>query len=312
MSARKPPRALRAEGHPLFNFGDSDITLISSDGVSFHVHKARLSAVSLMFKEMFDTAIGTSNDPKDTPQLDEPADTLAVLLAMCYPFEPDEAPFDLVALVPSQLMACYEASEKYRMWVAQQYMLNLLMPLVQKDPFRLVRTAYVLRKQNLLTAAARATLEHDILEKTQYREDAGNTWVALLEYHIAYKRAVIAALQAIPPKNTIYMEDMSINSRPHKYCSLTPAGGTPCPCKEMETDSWRKWQMHQDVLCARKNAQWPRGDLLSFANERLDWMTSYSRKCGRCSTTWKEVRERATRLEPELILTLEQIDRTLQ
>lgn len=306
MSTRKPRAPPKAPGHPLFNFADSDITLISSDGVRFHVHKARLSAVSMAFKDMFEGEIGAPHDAKDTPQLDEAGDTLAILLAMCYPFEPDAAPFDLLALEPTQLIACYEASEKYRMWVAQQYMLNLLMPLVQKDPFRLVRTAYVLRKQNLLAAAARATLAHDVLDNgKQYREAAGETWTALLEYHMAYKRAVIAALYDIVSKSPPQESDRY----QIPYCSLVPDGAHSC--KDMQS-SRRRWHILHQELSNRTIAQWPGPDLVSFATQFLDSSGLRTGRCASCIRTFKELCERATTFEPNLVLTLEQIDRPLQ
>ncbi|EJD42522.1 hypothetical protein AURDEDRAFT_185954 [Auricularia subglabra TFB-10046 SS5] len=287
--------------HALFDFDDSDITLQSSDGVRFRVHKGRLSANSLFFKDIFDGGLGQAAGAADVPQLQEPAATLAVLFAMCYPFDPDDAPFDLVGMDPALLMSCYEASEKYTMWVAQQ-----IIPLVAKDPFRLVRTGYVLRKQSLLSAAARATLDHDIIDsQSQYQEKAGNTWPALLAYHMAYGRKVAETLYGMScnlgPRDMEW--DTDVLSQ--KYACNSYSGRS---CGEMEIVGVQ-WQNLRHRLDTRLTPRWPAAELLSFINQQLESVTT--RKCSGCTCTWKEMHKRATTLEPSLTLTLEQIDRSL-
>lgn len=98
--------------HALFDFADSDVTLLSSDGTHFRVHTANLAAVSMKFRDMVSSA--TPSD--DVVPLGESAATLALLLAMCYPAE--DPPVDFSTLEAATVLDCYEAAVKYQMWVA--------------------------------------------------------------------------------------------------------------------------------------------------------------------------------------------------
>ncbi|EJD42502.1 hypothetical protein AURDEDRAFT_114974 [Auricularia subglabra TFB-10046 SS5] len=178
--------------HENFSFPDSDVTLRSSDNILFCVHKANLSAFSVVFRDMFD--IGkASNDgqPQNDPiTVTETADTLALLLAMCYPAT--DPPVDFTSLPSAVILNCYEATVKYKIWVAGLALRSFVLPLVDKDPFLVVKLAYKLKDSVLMNAALAETLKHDILAKSvECAEKAGPLWAALLEYHYLCRMEII-------------------------------------------------------------------------------------------------------------------------
>lgn len=310
MRSREPDRAVDGPMHPRFDFNDSDITLWSCERVGFRVHKARLASASLFFHQMFDGTLGLKTPSEDATQLAEPADTLAVLFAMCYPFYPHDAPFELFSesLDIALLISCYEASEKYGMWVARQVMEHRVMQLVPKDPFRLVRTGYVLRNQALLTAAAHATLRCNILgDGAKYREKAGNTWASLLEYYLAYQRLVISTLHSMPC--TLFNDwGEQMERETGKYRCPKPAVTADdiyyCETARSYQGHWRDDKYR---LSNMLSAEWPAAALRSSIDAYLGDPKILS--CTGCTSTWKEMRERVAKLKPSLTLTLEDIDR---
>ncbi|KZW03504.1 hypothetical protein EXIGLDRAFT_758853 [Exidia glandulosa HHB12029] len=179
--------------HASFNHTDSDVTLASADGTRFHVHLANLAAFSLKFREMID--IGQKDPNVEIIQLSESTETLAILLAMCYPAE--DPPVDFSTLEPAVVLGCYEAAVKYQMWVAGLALRSFVEPIVSVDPFQLARLAHKLCESVLLNKAAQATLEVDILANAAlYSAKSGPLWSHLLEYHYRHKREVVDALFA--------------------------------------------------------------------------------------------------------------------
>lgn len=187
-----------------FNFPDSDVTLHSSDDVLFAVHKANLSAFSVVFRDMFQIGKASTDyqQREDPIPVSETADTLALLLSMCYPAA--DPPVDFNTLPSTVILDCYEATVKYQIWVAGLALRSFVLPLVDKDPFLVTKLAYKLKDSVLMNAALAETLKHDILaNSTQYAEKAGPLWAALLEYHYRCRMEIIDVARELsePPLN---------------------------------------------------------------------------------------------------------------
>ncbi|EJD42503.1 hypothetical protein AURDEDRAFT_185944 [Auricularia subglabra TFB-10046 SS5] len=178
-----------AAPHPQFDFADSDFVLQSSDNVLFRVHKANLGAFSAVFRNMFGDAEGQAT--AEPVPVAETSSTLEILLAMCYPAE--EPPVDFTTLDARVVLACYEATVKYQMWVAGLALRSFVQPLVHLEPFLVAKLAHRLNDSALMTATAEETLKCDILAKSQeYAEKAGPTvWPALLEFHYRRRMEIV-------------------------------------------------------------------------------------------------------------------------
>lgn len=266
--------------HAAFDFADSDVTLRSSDGVLFRVHKARLASHSLMFKDMFEHAADDAGDVT----VGDTADTLAVLLPLCYPSAVGgPPPVDLEALDGEQLIVCYEASFKYDMWLASQLLRRLLLPRIEADPFRAVRVAYVVQDKDMLSKAAEAALQHDLLANAktkEYREKAGSAWPALLAYYIQYKREV----------NMFLRVDLSSaygnGARKIAACGNTLIGqcDREVLLQQARTLKDLSWDQLRWELSDRPGCQLPKANLIAFIETSLD--EDRVRRCPGCRSTW--------------------------
>ncbi|EJD42521.1 hypothetical protein AURDEDRAFT_145705 [Auricularia subglabra TFB-10046 SS5] len=286
--------------HDAFNFEDADVTLRSRDDMLFRVHKARLATVSAMFRDMFEN--GT--DDADVVNVNEDAQTLGVLLPMCYPATSDTPPVDFEALDHAQLMACYEASCKYDMWVATQLLRRLLVPLVNKDPFNLVRVAFLAQDQDMTARAAKATLELDILKPgDEFQEKAGLTWPALLQYHMRVKREInqfmrdklsctIGSLYSRRKPCDIEGDAACDNSRGTDYYNLQLG----------RTNRDLVWELYRGTLANRPTAQLPQNELIGFIDRMLD--VDAVRACSGCRSTWQGLKQDVYAFQPTTVFEL--------
>lgn len=285
--------------HDAFNFEDADVTLKSSDGVRFRVHKARLATVSVMFRDMFEN--GT--DDAGVVSVGETAATLGVLLPMCYPASSDTPPVDLERLDHSQLMQCFEASCKYDMWVATQLLRRLLVPLVDKDPFSLVRVAFVVQDKDLLAKAAEATLALDILAPgDQLQEKAGTAWPALLQYHMRVKREINHFMRfnlSCTPGGP-YNRKRPCLGNPND-CE-DPRNGNPTHVQLMRTRRDNEWEIFRWSLASNPTVQLPKGLLVQFLDRKLD--DNSVRACSGCRSTWEALKQEVNAFQIKTVFNL--------
>lgn len=198
--------------HPKFSYNDSDLTVCSSDNVLFCVHKTNLADHSAVFQDMLHIGRGIGNtsaipiprasvtdaqnvSSSNTINLTESSETLAVLLAMCYPHR--EPPVSVETLPATAMLNCYEATVKYEMWVATlalkgfvEYAWRSLLchrtertnrPLATKEPVLVAALAYRLRDSKLLARCERAILDLDLLgNANEYATKAGAAWGPLV------------------------------------------------------------------------------------------------------------------------------------
>ncbi|KAF8339894.1 uncharacterized protein EI90DRAFT_3038238 [Cantharellus anzutake] len=96
------------EGSTKVSFLDGDVTLISSDGSEFRVHKLILSLASPFFSDMFKLPRGESRGALQSITMREDAKTLDALLKIVYPIQAEDVDLEVAISV-------YRAAEKLQM-----------------------------------------------------------------------------------------------------------------------------------------------------------------------------------------------------
>ncbi|KAH7098697.1 hypothetical protein BKA62DRAFT_712067 [Auriculariales sp. MPI-PUGE-AT-0066] len=181
--------------HPRFASPDADFVIRSSDGTLFRVHKANLGAHSAIFKDMFILGSGNASPDEEPIQLSESAAVLELLLPMFYPAEDCRSPVEFATSTESDILACYEATGKYQMWLGSLALRSFVKPVLKTNPFALINLAHRNNDAILVKKAVKATLEFDILsDLPKHRESTGMLWPDLLEYHLSYQRDVVRAV----------------------------------------------------------------------------------------------------------------------
>ncbi|KIY64281.1 hypothetical protein CYLTODRAFT_493244 [Cylindrobasidium torrendii FP15055 ss-10] len=97
--------ATQKNNHMDFNAADADITIISSDNVTFKIHSVNLSTHSNAFP-----TFGFSTDASQPARFEEHSDILKVLFAWIYPDDPP----DPQTLPYTTLLDLAHAAHKYR------------------------------------------------------------------------------------------------------------------------------------------------------------------------------------------------------
>ncbi|KAF9003676.1 hypothetical protein BDQ17DRAFT_1326051 [Cyathus striatus] len=115
---------------PFKDNSTSDITLVSSDKIHFHVHKIILSLASPLFNDMFTLPQPSPSSPSSSPtiQLTETSSTITSFLRLVYPI-PDPELVDLVDIIP-----ILEAATKYQLEEATLLARAALRRMVPKKP----------------------------------------------------------------------------------------------------------------------------------------------------------------------------------
>ena len=95
-----------------------DIILRAADNVLFSVHKANLSTLSAFFRDMFHVGSPDLSPDSEPITMSERAIIIELLLQTCYPADDGTPPLDFSMVEDSLLLAVYEATVKYQMWLA--------------------------------------------------------------------------------------------------------------------------------------------------------------------------------------------------
>lgn len=144
-----------------FTSPTADLTLLSSDGVDFHVHVAILADASPVFEDMF--TLSSAKEYGDHPIITMPEDSRALntLLELCYPSRvPELGDLDNVLEVVTAIDK-YKMSDGIRAQV-EAYLRRL--EFLESEPWRVYGLAYCLKLPDLVKAAAKQTLKKPIPE----------------------------------------------------------------------------------------------------------------------------------------------------
>ncbi|KZT69446.1 hypothetical protein DAEQUDRAFT_726754 [Daedalea quercina L-15889] len=167
-----------------FDAADSDVTIVSSDGVLFKVHKKSLATYS----EVFPDGDLATND--ETVPLSERSSTLELLFQYMYRQpQPDitELPFD-------QLSSLAEAAEKYRVFSAMEICRVIMKASLPKNAIAVL--AYAVRHgyTKVYVEAAPHTI---MVDPKEAFEHLGHVWfVHWVLYREPYLKVLIDARKA--------------------------------------------------------------------------------------------------------------------
>lgn len=153
---------IRQMGSP-FDSSDADCILRSSNGVDFRVHTLILSLASPFFRTMFSLPKGpttrSSQEIKDglpVVPVSEHARTLHILLSLCYPEPPP------IVKQLRELTLLYEAAEKYEMDRMLTHIARALVDNASQDVVAAYAFGYRHQLMDLVTTAAKITLQNPL------------------------------------------------------------------------------------------------------------------------------------------------------
>ncbi|KZV74616.1 hypothetical protein PENSPDRAFT_625626 [Peniophora sp. CONT] len=210
----------------VFNFEDADVTLRSSNGVDFHVHRWPLSKASPFFAALFSLpqAYSTTVGQRITCDMSEDSQTTELLLAFCYPRSLCEEPLlDDITDVERALT------------LAKKFDLNFVIRPAERALERIAATtpdlvyamAWRYELSRIVRLAALASLEHPFLPHATTSSFAGVPAEALVQlwgYRMTRVAEAIKPLKDVGlPITWIRQTDIVIGPR------LSPEGNT-CSC----------------------------------------------------------------------------------
>ncbi|KAI0730801.1 hypothetical protein C8Q76DRAFT_339573 [Earliella scabrosa] len=174
---------------PPFNDSTADITICSSDGVVFRLHRVILSLASDFFKDMLSLPqpAATSyhqgphtTQPGGTPiiEVSESSDVLERLFRLCYPV--DDPVLDTIGEVRSTL----EAAMKYQMSEAIKITKRKLLALAAADPLRVYCVACRFSLEEEASAAAKEVFKQKAQDR--YVEDLEETTIGAYHRLLSY------------------------------------------------------------------------------------------------------------------------------
>ncbi|KDR68759.1 hypothetical protein GALMADRAFT_282919, partial [Galerina marginata CBS 339.88] len=120
--------------HEKFNADDADVTIQSSDGVQFRLHRKHLEAHTGAFPGADSAKLIVSDGRADVVHLTEPAEVLEILFEFVYP----QRPPDLKDLEFKVLVPLAEAVEKYEVFAAMRMCEMRLRPFIQQGPLEIL------------------------------------------------------------------------------------------------------------------------------------------------------------------------------
>ncbi|KZV74642.1 hypothetical protein PENSPDRAFT_572761, partial [Peniophora sp. CONT] len=157
-----------------FNFEDADVTLRSSDGVDFHVHKWLLSKASPLFATLFHLPQpGSTTGDRRICDMSEDSQSIKLLVAYCYPRSMYKEPLledteDVGRGKKFDLGFIIEAAER----AMERLAITL--------PYLVYALAWRFELPNILRLAAFASLEHPFLHQATSPAFAGVPAEALI------------------------------------------------------------------------------------------------------------------------------------
>ncbi|KAJ7115776.1 hypothetical protein C8R44DRAFT_213594 [Mycena epipterygia] len=138
----------------------ADLILRTADSVDFHVHKAIISFVSPVFRDMLGFEPDEFKNGTPIVRVHEPSEALEILLPICYPFLPNSQPATL-----GGVESALNAAEKYQIPAAVEALQVTLITFVDTQPYQVFGIALRRGLVDAVNAAALATLEEPFLSK---------------------------------------------------------------------------------------------------------------------------------------------------
>ncbi|KAI8992960.1 hypothetical protein BD414DRAFT_506880 [Trametes punicea] len=306
-----------------FDDADANIILRSADGADFHLYKEVLAKASPVFAGMF--SLPSTPEQATSPQvvtLTESADTLEILLRLCYPVE-RPAVRNL-----EQLRAALEAAKKYETTALFSYLEQELKALLgtAATPLRVYSVAYLYSLRDVCRSSAKLLLSNpQYLEPKimppEFRMLPASALFALTQYRrecVRVARAVVMnfdwmvfgthakqtkALKKHSGKPVDSWAWLSCSMSYHSWATIT-AGG-----KELTMTKWMATYIVNalDALEAR-----PEGAAitsLSVVTPALEGARSCRGVCG--VTGWKDLLEYTILLEERIDKAVSQVQISL-
>ncbi|KAF8983739.1 hypothetical protein BDQ17DRAFT_1548915 [Cyathus striatus] len=157
------PKILDPSPHS-FDFPDSDLTILSSDEMKFHVHQI---IIRLLSPVILKDATFIEDNGKQVLLLPEDGRTLSLLLRSCYPSTTMDATIDI-----QDISSCLRAAVKYQMTKAIDSIMTILKLRSQSQPldvyFAFIINGFVEEgakvAQNILVFKPLSSLYHPLME----------------------------------------------------------------------------------------------------------------------------------------------------
>ncbi|KAJ6591175.1 hypothetical protein DFH09DRAFT_195473 [Mycena vulgaris] len=147
----------------------TDLILRTANRVDFHVHKAIMSFVSPVFRDMLGEGANIFQpdefkNGKPIVRVHDPSSALERLLPVCYPFLANtQSRTNTLDGVGSALVA----ADKYQIPAATAALLATLQSFLGDEPYRVFAIALRIRLEDIVHAAALATLEKSYWDKRE-------------------------------------------------------------------------------------------------------------------------------------------------
>ncbi|RPD58999.1 hypothetical protein L226DRAFT_489116 [Lentinus tigrinus ALCF2SS1-7] len=233
--------------HP-FDDPEAEITLVTSDGVEYRVHKKILQLSSPV---LYATAKGLLASDRTTISVAEPSRIMDILLRLCYPvLEPEVG--DL-----HDISVALAAAEKYNMQRASQVLRNAMASRrdsTSDDPVVLYAIACRFGMRDIAVAAARRTLHTEIMQSSVSELDSIGVSGGCLFRLLEYQRRCKAAIRSIF-NGTHGWIDSDMLAQLQQCCSMAnfnPLSRMPCWYDEYMSrigeEGWPRSEMVQDEL----------------------------------------------------------------
>lgn len=175
---------------------DSDVDIVSSDGVQFRVRKSLLSQASPVFSDMFSVPQPNSSlfsdGSTDLINLSEPGKTIRLIISLA-----DSPHTSLVIGSLSDIANLLQAADKYDMKTIREHAIYSLRQskVIENEPLRVYAIASQYGAHDTAVRAARRTLRYPMLHEEYFPELEmvnGGTIYRVLRYH---KQCTAAALE---------------------------------------------------------------------------------------------------------------------
>lgn len=291
-----PTPGAPVEADAPFNADTADCILRSADDVDFRLHTLILSMVSSVFESMFTLP----KPPSQSTQTDEPpvipvsedSPLLDLLFRLIYPTHAVSTCESLASKPLSMIILLYDAADKYAMLSIMPFLREYLVKHASRDPLSAYAFGCRHQLRGLIAAAAKATLETDVVElpcSPQLELITAGDFHRLIGYHRQCKAAAgfvalhdwkwIGSLSSIP---------VTSPSSTCPVCQIPLETATSQVSRSVHQVATNKWQFHcatwwWDYMTRAEKALKirPRGDTVT----KTEFLASTLQESGRCTKT---------------------------
>uniref|UniRef100_A0A0W0EZH2 BTB domain-containing protein n=1 Tax=Moniliophthora roreri TaxID=221103 RepID=A0A0W0EZH2_MONRR len=267
----------------------SDVSIRTSDNITFRAHRAILSLASPFFRTMLSLpqpSDSESNTDADTIPVSEDSKTIRSLLLLCYPGPRPTFVSESTDL--TEIKALIGALTKYEMLhtgIAGRLKDLIHQPFTCKEPLRIYAIACQFKWQDLAETAAKASLQYPLHEiyVAELEEISAGDYHRLLKYH---RQCGVAAGNVTTNCGLRWMSMRSgLGAWTWLRCQSCPAAGSVFICL---TDAAaiptpvpvRAWFMDYMVAMGTTLKRTPCAKLL----DNMDTILPFIPKIGQCTT----------------------------